>query len=316
MRHTRRVRAAGAVVVIVLIAPGATVSTQQTSPRPADLVAIFSPGDVLQERNGDGFVDFVNARIVLGERPGAAEVSAGADVAARLGFETMAMDLPILSNPDDLRGAMPFIIGSDAARRMGVALPAGATPGPGEGMVITTTARDRPAVLVIGGDGAGTMAAAELLAGRLPHLWDPKGPTLVQVVEDVKTVLTGGGVAATSVSIPAVAVRADQDEIRSINVSVGVQNPADAAKAAALLRGLRDAARTEKQRLSYPGAASIRIDVAASGTKPAFVELPRVEGPKRGPAPPRPGSDAKEKFTLANLYTTDGLLGDSDTNRI
>src|SRR5206468_2121261 len=38
--------------------------------------------------------------------------------------------------------------------------------------------------------------------------------------------------------------------------------------------------------------------------------------PKRGPAPNRPGSEAKEKLTLANLYTSDGLLGDADNNRI
>ena len=32
--------------------------------------------------------------------------------------------------------------------------------------------------------------------------------------------------------------------------------------------------------------------------------------------PARPGSEAKEKLTLANLYTSGGLLGDSDNNRI
>ena len=68
--------------------------------------------------------------------------------------------------------------------------------------------------------------------------------------------------------------------------------------------------------LSYPGAASVRIEVVASGSQPTVVVLPRAEGPKRGPAPPRPGSEAKEKVTLANLYTNDGLLGDSDDNRI
>ena len=36
----------------------------------------------------------------------------------------------------------------------------------------------------------------------------------------------------------------------------------------------------------------------------------------RGPAGPRPGSEAKEKLTLANLYTNDGLFGDADNNRI
>src|SRR5437773_3656102 len=122
-------------LLALLMAPGASLRSEQAPAPSADLAAIFSPGDVLQDRNGDGFVDFINARIVLGDRPGAADVSAAADVAARFGFETLAMDLPVLSPADDVRGATPFIIGADAARRMGVALPAAAMPGPGDGMI-------------------------------------------------------------------------------------------------------------------------------------------------------------------------------------
>jgi hypothetical protein len=65
---TRRWTAIGVVASVVLIAPGA-VQTQQASSRHADLITIFTPGGVLQDRNGDGVIDFVNARIVLGEKP-------------------------------------------------------------------------------------------------------------------------------------------------------------------------------------------------------------------------------------------------------
>jgi Zinc carboxypeptidase len=314
---TRRWTAIGVVASVVLIAPGA-VQMQQAPSRHADLITIFTPGDVLQDRNGDGVVDFVNARIVLGEKPSAADVSAAADVAARFGFETMAMNLPVLSGPET--GTTAFIIGSDAARRMGATLPAATTTlGPGDGTIATTTVRGEPAVMVLGADGAGTMAAAELLAGRLPHVWDPKGPTLAQVADEVKGVLTAGGITATSLSIPSVSVRAEENEIRVIDVSVGVQSATDAMKAAAVLRGLTqaaDAAKKAARKLSYPGAASVRVAIVASGATPTVVMLARTERPKSGPVPPRPGSETKEKVTLANLYTNDGLLGDSDNNRI
>ena len=39
--------------------------------------------------------DFVAASIVLGEKPSIDEIAAASDVAARFGFETMAMDLPV-----------------------------------------------------------------------------------------------------------------------------------------------------------------------------------------------------------------------------
>jgi hypothetical protein len=325
---SRRWGAVGVVASMALMAPGAAVHTQRAPGRLADLATIFTLGDVLQDRNGDGFVDFVHARIVLAEKPSAADVSAAADLAARFGFETMAMDLPLFSGPEtggsagsraDAATAVPFIIGSEGARRAGLTLPTMANLHPGDGMIVTTTANGAPAVMVLGADAAGTMAAAELLAGRLPRVWDPKGPTLAQVADDVKGILTAGGIGTTSVSIPAVSVRAGDTDIRAIDVSVGVGSVTDASKAVAVLRRLTQPSATPPKSprpLSYPGAASVRVEVVAEAARPTRVELPRVEGPKPGPVPPRPGSDAKEKVTLANLYTNDGLLGDSDNNRI
>jgi hypothetical protein len=328
---TRRWWARGVVAAIVLIAPRAAVQTQPPSSRPSvDLTTLFAPGGVLQDRNGDGVIDFVNARVVLGEKPGPADVSAAADVAARLGFETMAMNLPLSATPE--AGATMFVVGRDGAQHAGVSLPAAmAALGPGEGLVLTTTARGGPAVLVAGVDAAGTMAAAELLAGRLPRVWDPKGPTLAQVASDIQAALAGNGIAVASVSIPAVSVRAGADEIRAIDVSVTVPGAAAVANAAATLRRLTASpqahspaqtpappvtAKEATRPLSYAGAAMVRIEIAAAGAKPALVEVSRAGSPRRGPAPPRPGSDAKEKVTLANLFTNDGLLGDSDNNRI
>jgi hypothetical protein len=79
--------------VFFLIAAG---DAGRTAPGDAavSLTEFFRPGLVFQDRNGDGAVDFVNAGIVLPEQPGAGELAAAADVAARLGFETSAMNLP------------------------------------------------------------------------------------------------------------------------------------------------------------------------------------------------------------------------------
>ncbi len=177
---TRRWCAIGVVIGIALITPQTSVQTQQAPQRATDLATLFAPGGILQDRNGDGVVDFVNARLVLGEKPDVGDVSAAADLAARLGFETMAMNLPLSAAPDT--GTTAFIVGRDAALRTGATLPSELRPG--DGMVVSTTAGGEPAVMVVGGDAAGTMAAAELLAGRLPHVWDPKAPTLGQVIRE------------------------------------------------------------------------------------------------------------------------------------
>ena len=66
-----------------------------TRPAAAALSEILKPGLALQDRNGDGAIDFVNARIALSDNPSAAELAAASDIAARLGFETSALNLPL-----------------------------------------------------------------------------------------------------------------------------------------------------------------------------------------------------------------------------
>src|SRR5581483_3099211 len=78
-------------VILLAQTPGRT----EPGSSPAALSAFFDRGVVFQDRNGDGAVDFVEARFVLPEHPSASELAAAADVAARLGFETSAMDLPL-----------------------------------------------------------------------------------------------------------------------------------------------------------------------------------------------------------------------------
>src|SRR5882672_2589597 len=84
-------------VVFVLLVAGvdAIGRTAPAEISSAALADFFKPGLVWQDRNGDGAVDFVDARIVLAESPSSGELAAASDVAARLGYETSAMNLPV-----------------------------------------------------------------------------------------------------------------------------------------------------------------------------------------------------------------------------
>jgi hypothetical protein len=154
---------------LALLAPVASAQ------EPRGVEDIFSPGFILEDRNGDGVIDFVNAELELGESPSPAAAAAASDVAARLGFETMAMNLPLTGSR------------AGAVIAIGTRPPAGAaTLAAGEGLVTTASVEGRDQVLLAGGDEEGLRAAAAYLAGRAPHLWDPKGPTFDTVDEDLR----------------------------------------------------------------------------------------------------------------------------------
>src|SRR5205809_1936704 len=88
------------VCVFVLVAAGAIGRTAPADVAPLSLAEIFKPGIVFQDKNGDGVVDFVDARIALPDAPSAGELAAAANIAARLGYETTAMNLPVRLKPD------------------------------------------------------------------------------------------------------------------------------------------------------------------------------------------------------------------------
>ncbi|HEV2983288.1 MAG TPA: hypothetical protein VGX46_02825, partial [Vicinamibacterales bacterium] len=102
------------VSVVVVAGAGAIGRTAPAEIAPAALSDFFKPGLVWQDRNGDGAIDFVDARIVLAKEPSSGELAAGADIAARLGFETSAMNLPMGGT------GVPIFIGTRALTEAGL----------------------------------------------------------------------------------------------------------------------------------------------------------------------------------------------------
>jgi zinc carboxypeptidase len=314
-------------------APARAQATPVPEPRRSSLslAKFFDVGPVFQDRNSDGVVDFVDARIVLGERPSASDVAAAANVAARLGFETSAMNLPM---PASAAGAS-IIIGAAGLRRAGVSIDL--PKDPGEGLVTTLDVSGKPAVVIAGASDAATRAAADAFSGRLPKIWEPSAPSIETVAKDVQTFLSEHGVGQADVSIPAVFVTPSSDAFARLFVNVRVNTAADVARAQSALSALaasrrgasaaKAAARVtttapvstsapndknEKTPLTYVGARELLVRVGADGAASAAVTIPRVKGPEPGPIPRRPGGAAKEALDLSTVYTNDGFFGTSN----
>lgn len=336
-----------AVVLLLLALPTAPVR-MHAADNPLTLPDLFKPGVILQDRNGDGVMDYVDARVVLGDTPSASDVAAAADIAARLGFETSAMDLPI--GGDEKPWRVAIVVGQAGMKRAGVAPEQVGMKGlkPQEGIITLAGTSERPAVVVVGADEAGTRAAAEALAERLPHAWDPNGPTLTTVLADVGEFLRSQGVTPESTSLPAVYVKSGVDGFECA-ITVSLKSQAEITKALTALRTLtprpapaarRLAAKAkipakvakpakipapapapekpkdEKRALSYPGIVALRFQLSARGAKSVSIDVPRAGAPGQAPSGRRPGTGAKEALDLGNLFASEGLLGDSDNNLI
>src|SRR5262249_61256598 len=129
-------------------------------------------GAAFRARTGHGAVYSVAGRFAWAEHPRAGELAAAADVAARLGFETSAMTLPVPRASDDGTRA-PEASGSAATIFIGAkSLPRGVSLDSlgasalksGDGVVAAFTVDDKLAVALLGGDDGGLAAAAVSVA--------------------------------------------------------------------------------------------------------------------------------------------------------
>ncbi len=312
-------------VTLVLIIVSLTRVLGRTAAPPVSplpLADLFKPGVVFQDRNGDGAVDFVNARIALPQQPSGDELTAAANVAARLGFETSAMNLPVNLRPGTEPGSpTPTIfIGARSLEGTGVTAQSlgFAALKPGDGVVAAFAKDGSPSVAVLGGDADGLTAATVMFAGHLPFVSDMKGPTTGTVGDDVRAFLSEKGIAAASAAATAALVRQNSDGIERLVVDTRLA-AGDLIKAqVALSQLIASSARDPKRRLSYPNIRTVRVRLAAGPGGATTVDLPRAAAPDPPTPPPsrRPGGAAKDTFDLSTFYANDGALADSDNNLI
>jgi hypothetical protein len=276
---------------------------------------------MLQDGNGDGVIDRVSAALVHAEDSSPGELSAVADVAARLAFETSAITLPLARNAE---ANTTVIVGRAGLAQLGEAFHTAAAPlAAGQGVIAAAERDGRGTVIIAGGDDEGTRAAASAFGGRLPHAWDPSDPVLADVARQARAFLSERGVSVESISVPAVYVRSGTDGLERVVLAAHVTSAGDVTRARTALATLtRPAPGTAAGTaatgtpLSYEGIGALRIRLSGPGARPVDVDVPRRAPRTAGLLPRRPGGASKDTLDLSTLYTTDGLLGDSDNNLI
>jgi hypothetical protein len=315
--------------LLLIVMPTSIGRTAPADIAPLALSEFFRPGVVFQDRNGDGITDYVTARVVLAAAPTDAELAAAADIAARLGYETTAMNLPLAGaspQPDGADGSdePTVFVGARSLARAGVTPDAigVAAPKAGDGVVAAFARAGKPAFAVLGGDDDGLTAAAVMLAGHLPHVGDQKSPTTDRIADDVREFLSAKGVASTASAVSAVYVRHGAEGVERVVVALQMANGGELVKAQVGLNQFKaTSSRDAKRALNFAAVRVVQIRLRAPGSAAVSIDIPRVAGPDGSAAaspPParRPGGGAKENFDLSTFYSNEGALADSDNNLI
>ena len=223
---------------------------------PSDMRDVFATGYILEDRNSDQVVDFVNVRIVLPASPGEAHVTAAANLAARLGYETSALNLG-LAEPEGAgsnRFNVPVILIGAAAGEDGAgAAPGGAgrDPGidelradptarlaPGQGAISFLPESERftrGGMRITGYDATGLIAAAEYASGRYPSVWGMEGDSYSDVAERISTFLEQRDVQVDRLTLDLIVVDATRLGVSRLVATISVPDSTSFARAEAAL---------------------------------------------------------------------------------
>lgn len=138
---------------------------------------------MLADTNGDGIPDAIAGKIVVPDEPSAAENAAAANIAAKLGYQTSGLTLPIVVTASAAQSAQTVVY-------IGRALPAERQAQivrdfpaleAGEGAVLSLG----NGLAVICKDDASLLAAADAFSSRAPYQWKLPGDKFADIAKAV-----------------------------------------------------------------------------------------------------------------------------------
>jgi len=297
MMKTHRRDGFAAILVLVLAmacafawqGPPAAVATAQD--RVADA---FATGWMLTDTNGDGIADFISGKVVLPDRPTAAENAAAANLAARLAFGSTGLTLPLVVTAAAGTGDGPRIwVGKNA-------VPA---PTPELASLMSGLEKEEGGVFaaganlaIVANDDPGLAAAAEAYAARAPYQWRVPGDKLPAITQAVRAAAPGAGVELAGVTY--------------LHGKAGIR------RAFLRSRGVAISAAALNTALSSPRLAAVHELVVLGGAsavnpKPeAGQPAPAAAAPAGGSAPGPGGTPGATpaRLDLATVYTSRGLF--------
>lgn len=243
---------------------------------------VFQMNLIVQDTNGDQIADVICGRVIVPKSPSAAENTAAANLAARLGYETSALTLPIVvaatspmpkSCPTEKanlwvgREALPTGVPTVASSEIaGFQI--------GEGGVFSVPG----GLFIASNDSSGLLAAADAYSARAPYQWSVQGDKLQGIARIINARLEDQKVSAT-VELVAVTYQSGQPGIRRAVLQVtgtadmaAIQKALDAGEGESPLRMIT--AREIELRMAdgsplLLGGGGLRTGAGATAAAPA-----------------------------------------------
>ncbi len=310
-----------------------------------DLSSVLEKGWFLQDRNQDGFVDYVDCKIILPENPSIELVRSASEIAFRLSFESEGITPPITFTERELGKKLEYrnliFIGDSKIHRRFLEKIGKAYECPENSGIIESI--DENILSIRGSDDESIFYSVKNFFSRSPYLWEiygrKTGTTFESIRKDIEKFFEEKGIELERILFRKLvyenkdAVRkkekagkelefyeADIGEVSYLEVEIDFKDVENLEKSISSLNDLK-----EKQRkgegtkiLNYSGISKLELNLLLSD-KGRKIILERIGFPERmlsrriSPELVKSKPKPKQKeISFSNLFTKDGLIKEEE----
>ena len=189
----------------LLAAFAALVLAQAGLAETDSLSRLFLPGRAVLDLDGDGFPEKPAVTILLSDKPTAGELALAADIAARVNFESLAVDFGLVRRESEIGGGatppLPILIGGNLAWAREALKQRGLDPASlpaNRGLVFLFTRKGQTGIACVAGSDEALLRTGRAFFLRWPYFWEiwgrETGATYESLEKDIGTFLAAAGV--------------------------------------------------------------------------------------------------------------------------
>ncbi|MFC2118457.1 M14 family metallopeptidase [Bacteroidota bacterium] len=297
------------------------------NPDSIDLSNLFKHGYILQDRNNDSIIDYINYRIILPEKPSEAEVVSAANVSARFGYETSSLDFDnnIYDSDEADSYDLPVIIIGSKNKMLAKLSESnditgkGLRPGQGEILFFSPNSFFKKGATIISGyDATGLISAANYLSAYYPDIWKLNGKKYTDINKQINKYLEDRDIKQKKLFFKRIVIDSNIAGVKKLCVDIKLPHRVNFDSTLLAFTNIKTDSVSKKlsklSSLEFNSLHRMELNLTCPDTCTTIDLLPKKEWKTKFATTVT--KTASPDFSLSNLFSIKGLFADDNKDLI
>ncbi len=300
---------------------------EELNPDSIDLSSLLQHGYILQDRNKDSIIDYINYKIILPAEATEAEIVSAANISARLGYETSSLDFGnnfADSEMPDFLEQPAIIIGS--GNKMLTKLSddkyiKGKRLRPGQGEILfygPDSYFKKGAVIIIAYDATGLLATSNYLSAYYPDIWKLKGKKYADIKMQLTKFLSERKIKSDKIFLKKIVIDSRYAGVSKLCIEIYQEDKISFDSTLLSLTTVKTDSVSKKlsklSSLEFNALHRIELNISCPDTSAIIDLIPKKPWKTKFSTTAVKGSSPN--FSISDLYSIKGLFSDNNKDLV